>query len=614
MKSITSISEKININITLENGKIYYCINKNNNSIIKKSLLGIKIKNNVDLNWELIDTKEKSSKSSWNRVWGQSSAPVIDEYNEIIHSFSSETTGFSMNVIARCYNDGVALRYVFNEQAHDFIEIEEELTEYNFTDNYMLWYANNGMDNQSMNFGGVLLNEAEYATSPITIKQSDDCYICIHEADLYKYTSANFVRGNSENSLKIKTSSISSLPHKSPWRVILVCDNLNELITSNTIENLNPPCEIEDTSWIKPGKSMWDWRNHGAKYDDFTYGLNTESMKRYVDFAAENNIQYALIDGGWHPDGRDIKKVEPLVGVEGVDIEEICRYGTEKGVGIWLYINDEAFVYLDIDMILATYKSWGAVGIKHGFIGTRGQRRSEDTIKLAKKCAEYKLLYNPHEPERPWGMHRTYPNMVSTEFVNALYDGPEMPETNPTALTIIPFTNCLTAPVDRACGMFEMDTELERDKCHRKSLCTIASQVSQCITEFTGLLGLPDNPHAYNNKADLFEFIREMPPMTWDETKLLTGEIGEHVTIARRSGDAWFIGSQTNEQARTLEFNVDFLGDSEYHMTMYCDTENSHYIDNREEYKIVNSTVKNGDTVKMKLSSGGGCAMWIRRS
>ncbi len=613
MYSVTSKNGRLKAEIFLDGGQIYFVVSKDGEHILLPSKLGIVTKQTADIAWELKESKTTSHSSVWTRIWGQSSAPVIDEYNELTVAFIAQNTALEMKIVLRCYDDGMAIRYVFDKQPTDYINITKELTEYNFTDNYMLWFADNGLSEQKMNDGGQRINEVSKATTPITIKKSDNCYICLHEADLYRYEEAVFNVGQQPNSLAINTRSISALPHQSPWRLMLVCDSLNELITSSTIENLNPPSKLVDTSYIKTGKCMWDWRNHGAKYDDFTYGMNTESMKRYIDFAAENNIQYALIDGNWHPDARDIKKVNPIVGSEGVDIEEICRYGVEKGVGMWLYINDEAFVYLDIDMILATYKNWGAVGIKHGFIATRGQRRSEDTIRLADKCAQYGLMYNPHEPERPWGMHRTYPNMICTEFVNAQYDGPAMPETNPTALTIIPFTNCLTAPVDRACGMFDIDNELERDRCHRKSLSTIASQLSQCITEFTGLLVLPDNPHAYNKKQDLFEFIREMPPMTWDETKLLTGVIGEHVTIARRSGDAWFIGAQTNEYARKLSFEVDFLGEGEYQMTLYADADDSHYIHNREAYNITKTLVKNGDAVDMELACGGGCAIWIRK-
>lgn len=610
---ITSKNNKLEADIKIIDGEIFYFVNKKDIAIINQSKLGIKIKGIDKIYWNLDAVNSYEHCSTWKKVWGSSSNEIVNEYNENEYCFTANNTNLKMNILLRAYDDCIAVRYVFPEQETDYINIESDLTEFNLTGNYKLWFSDNGSPDQKINQGNIYVNEVETTMSPVTIKQSDDCYVCIHEADLYRYEEGVIVKGNTENGLAVKTCSISALPHQSPWRLILVCDNLNELVTTNSIENLNPACKIADTSFIKPGKCMWDWRNHGAKYDDYTYDMSTESMKRYIDFAAENNVQYALIDGNWHIEPRNTRKVMPMTSSEGVDIEEICRYGVEKDVKVCLYINDEAFVYLDLDMILATYKNWGAAGIKHGFMETRGQRRSADTARIAAKCAEYGLLYIPHEPERPWGLYVTYPNMVATEFINAQYDGPTRPEASPTSLCTYTYTNCLTSPVDRSPVMFDMDTELERERVHRKSMSTTGSQIAQAITLFTGFLTLCDNPNAYNNKAEMFEFIREMPNMTWDETKLLCGEIGEYVCLARRSGDAWFVGVQNNEDAKEISFNADFLEDGEYKMTIYGDDETAHYINNREAHKVTKTVVKKDQTVTLPLVPGGGAGIWIRK-
>lgn len=609
------INNDLDVELLEDKGGIFYRIQKKEQEVIGLSRIAVTLKGYPAFSWKKIGEKYDSHEDVWERIWGADSKPVKNQYNELTAIYQSETEKkIELQVIIRCFSDGVAIRYYIPEQEHiDYIHIEKDLVEFCMDGNYPVWFVDDGLyRGRAMNQGAVSVNTVSDAVSPITIKKAENCYICLHEADMWKYEEGIFSSGERRNSICCKSVSISATPVVSPWRVILICDNLNQLFQSATIENLNPANKIKDPFFVKPGKSMWDWRNHGATYGEYKYGLNTESMFRYIDFASKNRIQYLMIDGGWHADGRDMYKVNPLVSVKNMDMKAICSYGKKNGIGIWLYIDDEAFIYLDPEMILDTYKSWGGVGIKHGFLGSRGQRRCMDTIRMADLCAKRELMYDPHEPERPWGMHRTYPNMLTTEFINATYDGPDRPEATPTALTVIPFTNCLAAPVDRACAMFDINGELLRDHCRKKVLSTIVSQLAQSITFFTGLLVLLDNPHAYEKRMDLFEFIRQLPPMTWDESRVLDAEIGKYVCIGRRSNTSWFIGALTNEEERELTIPVNFLGPGNYLMTLYQDAADSHYLYNREAYEIRTVSVKNGDSISFRMAPGGGCAVWIR--
>jgi len=302
-------------------------------------------------------------------------------------------------------------------------------------------------------------------------------------------------------------------------------------------------------------------------------------------------------------------------------------------VGVWLYINDRALKKFDMDRTFSKYRDWGVKGIKHGFLGGGNQVKNEFSVEVLKKCAKYQIMYNLHEPNKPTGLVRTYPHYVSREYVNSMLDAPSRPPATPTELCVFPIVHNLAGPVDRSCGLFDMDQSIRRAKVHKQIPSTVVSQAAQCLIFPSGVLTLPDMPDAYNRKLDLFEFIKQLP-MTYDETKVLRMKIGQHITIARRTKDTWLVASLADESGGELELKLDFLKPgATYAATFYEDTAQSSYKfpgpwsriearkkkvpfkpvkTKRELYQVRKIEVKRGDTIKARIAPGGGHAMWIR--
>ena len=465
------------------------------------------------------------------------------------------------------------------------------------------------------------------------MRVAEDSYLSLHEATVVNSSDANIIVGKDKRTLSYASSCKQGTGTASPWRTIQIADAPGGLIESPLILNLNEPNKLADTSWIKPGVSLWDWRCHGGKADDgFEYGINTESYIRYIDFAHKHGLAYVLIDAEWY--GRETSpKSDPVTYEHEVDMPKITSYAKEKRVEIWLYINDIALKKFDMDRTFAQYQKWGIAGIKHGFLGGGNQTKNAFSVKVVQKCAEYEIMYNLHEPNKPTGITRTYPHYMSREYVNSMLDSATRPPATPTELCIFPIVHNLAGPVDRSCGLFDMDQSIARDKVHKQIPSTVVSQVAQCLVFPSGILTLPDMPDAYQRKIDLFEFIKQLP-MTYDETKVLEMEIGDHITMARRTDATWLVAALANEAGRQLDLKLDFLEEGvTYDVTLYEDTAESSYQypgawnkrdaakkkipfkpveTKRELYQIRKMTVKQGDTITAPIAPGGGHCMWIR--
>ena len=339
-----------------------------------------------------------------------------------------------------------------------------------------------------------------------------------------------------------------------------------------------------------------------------------------------------MIDAEWYGPENN-KKSDPVTYEHEVDMPKITSYAKEKGIGIWLYINDKALKGFDMDRTFSQYQKWGIVGIKHGFLGGGNQAKNAFSVKVLEKCAEYQIMYNLHEPNKPTGLARTYPHYVSNEYVNSMLDAANRVPATPSELSVYPVVHNLGGPVDRSCGLFDMDQSIARKKVHKQIPSTVVSQVGQCLVFNSGILTLPDMPDAYKRKIDLFEFIKQLP-MTYDETKVLDLEIGDNITMARRAKDTWFTAALADESGRKLELKLDFLkSDVTYDVTLYEDTEESHYKfpggwnkkdaaakkvpfkpveTKRELYQVRKMVLKKGDIVSADIAPGGGHCMWIR--
>jgi alpha-glucosidase len=418
------------------------------------------------------------------------------------------------------------------------------------------------------------------------------------------------VAGSSEVAVVSDPISMSNPPSATSWRLLQIADQAGDLITSQALINLSPKSRIEDTSWIKTGKSFWDWRVRGQQYKDHTYALDNESLRRMIDFAADNNMQYVMVDANWYGHEHKVES-DPFTEIDGLNIKGLINQANEKGIGFILYLNDKASVNHNLDKLFETWASWGSAGVKYGFLKMKGKEKVIKTLKIVELAAKHKLLINFHDgPIVPSGLRRTYPNWLTREAVHAQADGRET--FTPTGFVEMAHVNALAGPLDMSNGFFKLDGLKDNRKYVRSDVnSTVAGEVARSLIVYSGLIIFPDAPEEYLRKKDLFEFLEAMPA-TWDESKVLSSDINQYIITARRTVDDWFIGAAINEEGGNLPLKLDFLADNQrYQAKIYADAANTHYIKNREAYEIKTIEVKKGDFLQMKLAPGGGQAIWI---
>jgi len=375
---------------------------------------------------------------------------------------------------------------------------------------------------------------------------------------------------------------------------------------------LNEPCKIDDTSWIKPGRAFWDWRVWGYKAaDGFTYGLNTDSHLRFIDFAAENNIQYLLIDADWYGAEFD-ENSDPTTARKDVDIEKCMGYAKEKGVGVILYLNDVGAKKFGLERVLKKFSDWGAAGVKYGFMKGNMEEKVRYTRKVVELCAKNKLMVNFHDgPVPPSGDDRTWPNLITKEFCHSQADAHRsyFPET----IVTTAFVNMMAGPIDNCDGWFDFNNSINREKVFQEIPGTVAAEVAKLIVVYTGMNIMPDAPEEYLKKKDLFDCIRKMPSQ-FDSFEVIDGEIGKYIAVARQAGDDWFIGLLTNREARMFEFYLGFLPENNvYEITVYEDAASSHYLTDRESYRIRKTKGTRESNIHISLAPGGGTALHLRK-
>jgi len=609
--NLQSPDGKLNLSFILNNDVPTYTVKSHTRIVLAQSRLGLRFDQQQTGKYRATDHQYSEINNQYETIWWKNKH-VENHANEMT-VFLEEIAGrgLKINIIFRAYNDGIAFRYEIPDQPSfkDF-EILDDLTEFSFDDDYLWWSANGERDN----LGPVSLNilpESVYA--PMVLELSNHLYVGLHEAAIYDFANFKFKKSRM-NTLQCDlqgTSSGTTGMHSS-WRVIVIGQKPGDLLESNMLINLNPPCKIEDTSWIKAGRSMWDWRAWGYRTQDgFTYGLNTPSHKRFIDFAADNNIQYLLMDADWYGPEFD-ENSDPTKANKAIDIKENMRYAKEKGIGIILYLNDVGARKFGLERVLKQFHDWGAAGIKYGFMRASGQEKVLYTRKVVELCAKYKLMVNFHDnPIPPSGDERTWPNIMTREYCHSQADAKYsyFPETAVSSS----FINSMAGPIDMCNGWYAFEGAESRPKVFKFLPGTVAAENAKLIVVFSGISVLPDAPEAYLKKPDLFEFIKTMPTH-FDEFKVLGGEIERYISVARRSGKDWFVGSLTTREARTISLKLDFLDpNARYKATLYEDTKETHFLDNREAYRIRNIMVDSSTELSLYLAPGGGNAIRITR-
>ncbi|MCQ2065554.1 MAG: glycoside hydrolase family 97 protein [Bacteroidaceae bacterium] len=585
-------------------GTLQYSVSVDGKTIVDWSGLGYTLGSTSDGLAEFLvppARKPERKKEVWHPLWGKRST-VKAEFNEQIFAVGH---GADEYVLVRVYNDGAAFRLCTSTDG------VRENTEFNFAGDYTAWYYNG----ERHNIGPELLSDASGERLPLaTIKVSDDLYLALHEADLpYDGWPMRLLAEKGTTSLKIAPERISGFngTFKGAWRVLMVGKTPGELVDSHLLELLNPDAE-GDFSWVTPGVDLWDWRIDGAVWDGYRYGMNYDSWVRMVNFAAENGFRNLVLDANWY--GPEFEKdSDPTKGDKARDVQRIIKYGKEKGVGLWLYLNDVAGTNYPIEETLAQYEQWGAAGVKYGFMNGSPLEKNRHTQDITRLCAKHHLMVDYHDyPVHPFGQMRTWPNAVTREYCKAQLDGRQIFQ--PKTFVTSAFVNMVAGPVDMNNGFMELHQGRTTRKDNNQEVpTTVTGEIARTLITWSGATVIPDIPEYYRKYPRLLEFLAaEKQP--WQESITLQGEIGEYIVMARQNADGdWLVAAATDEESRTVSVPLDFLGRGRFLATVNTDADDTDYRTNRETFENTEMEVTRKSTIKLKLAPGGGACVLITR-
>lgn len=589
-------------------GSLSYAFLADGKMLIAPSPLGLDFGKDGDPAVTVTKVSGRQVSETWKPVWGKRST-VPDRYSETRLDLQGKGPFNALALVIRAYDDGIAYRYEVPATAKGQpVKGVMERSAFNFAGDYTAWSYNG----EHHNLGPDNLSAITGNRMPVmTIKADENSYLAVHEADL-RSGQPLLLKKSGPTAFRVATSVGTVAPgFASPWRVILFGRTPGVMVDSHLIELLNPP-PAGDFSWVKPGVAVWDWRIGGAKVDGFIYGMNYPSWIRMVDFAAENGIRYLVLDANWYgPEHQG--KSDPVKGDKAEDVKKLIAYGKTKGIGIWVYLNDVGGKRYPIEKTLKQYGDWGAAGVKYGFMRGSPEEKNAWTRKITELCAQNHLLCDFHDgPVHPYGQMRTFPNAVTREFCHAQLDARRVfiPKTFVTTV----FVNMLSGPIDMNNGMFDLrpggTTRIDNKQ---EVPSTLVSEAARTLIVFSGATIIPDVPEFYRKYPDLLAFLAAQQ-QPWQESKTLSGIIGEHIVMARQAANGtWLVGAATDESARELDIPLGFLGTGTYEATIIQDGDDAHYLTKRESLKCEKRQVKPTDTIHVKLAPGGGACLIFKK-
>jgi alpha-glucosidase len=605
-------------------GPLSYAVTFRGKPLIDDSALRLELEGQRPLGAEVRIARQTPSTvdETYHLVTGKASV-VRDHYNALrIDLEESGENRRNLSIEARAYDDAVAFRYVVPEQRpiREF-RLKKESTEFRISKdavtyalvlpNYRTMYESEYIKLNASAFANKNgLSNRVLIGLPLLMHVPGVAWMAITEADLRDYSSMYLVNPSPDWGGHWFESQLApgddpevvvsgSLPHHSAWRVLMVGEEPGRLIESNVITSLNPESAIKDPSWIHPGLTSWDWWS-GSIGADGKPAYTTETMKYYVDFAANSGFPYMLIDAGWSAPW-DITKMNGKV-----DVPEVVRYAASKNVKVWIWL---AYVDVDSQMEQAfpLYEKWGVAGLKIDFVERDDQRGINFYYRAAQTAAEHHLMLDFHGATKPTGLERTYPNVLGYEAVLGMEQSKAGMRDNPDHRLTIPFTRMLAGPMDYTPGGFDNVVESEFTARHVRPMVmgTRAQQLAMYVVYQAPFQMVSDTPKAYEDQPS-FAFIQHAPA-SWDETRVVSGEPGEYITIARRKGNEWFLGSMTNWTPRELEIPLTFLGSGRYTAEIYADADDAAQYP--KNVSIQRKTVDSSMRLSAKLAPGGGYAV-----
>ena len=610
-EALQSPGGKYNFVFEQKDGRLTYRLDYAAKQVIEEGELGVNIDNHLvesamgipvdnsyvwTLGMEVASVDRRSEDNTWKPVYGEY-AQIRDCYNEMtIHLLKGgkhqdgggtaydKRQQYLLDIIVRAYDEGVAIRYHFPEATNGlFMHINDDLTSFRFAPGAEAYHY--AWAQSHANTVKLLKSEAawkEEAERPLTLRLDNGLYAAIGEAAL-----SDFVRGklklkaNNELQMALFHPADIITAYDMPWRFIMVGEKAIDLINNKQmVLNLNAPCQIQDSSWIKPGKAFRVCR------------LDMKTCMEGVDFCVDRGLQYIELDAGWYgPEMKMSSSALKVLETRDIDMPKLCQYAKSKGIGVWVYVNQRA-LYQELDQLLPLYEKWGISGIKFGFVQIGSQEWTTWLHNAVKKCADHHIMVDIHDEYRPTGWSRTYPNLMTQEGIGG---NEEMPDAEHN--TILPFTRFLCGPADYTPCYF--NGRVKNTKAHQLAMPVVYYSPITFLYWY-------DLPNVYKGEKEL-DFWKHCPTV-WDESKALQGEIGEYIVQARRSGNEWFVGAMNGMQARDITLNTaDFLQKGKkYQVEIYNDNP---ALNTRTKVSTVVQTIKAGKILKLHLQPSGGAAL-----
>ena len=667
---------KLNVVLDSEGGPVYSLYYKGE-PVVEPSALGI-LMEEADLSngFRILDATNSTFDETWMPVWGEYEK-VRNHYNELTVTLSQPAKyDRTMIVRFRLFDDGLGFRYELPEQkTMNYLTVKDELTEFNLTGNHTLYCIPGDYDTNEFAYTTAAISEVREAMernlrkkgyeakatsftvqTPLMIKTTEGLYINIHEAALVDYSAMLLNVDDKEFNFsahltpdKLGKKGYLQLPLHTPWRTIMVSDDARSILASQLILNLNEPCKLEDTSWIKPQKFIgvwWEMFTGGGgtwAYSDYYkakpgitdyskltpnghHPANTEHVKEYIDFAAENGIDAVLVEGwneGWE-DWVSYRKDRQFLfdkPYPDFDVAVLHAYAKSKGVKIIMHHEtaaNAADYERQLDVAFQFMVDNGYNSVKTGYVGSiiprseyhSSQWMNNHYLYAIQKAAEYKICVNAHEAVRPTGLCRTYPNLIGNESARGTefepYDG-----NKPSHTTVLPFTRLIGGPMDYTPGIFDIYLNFMNHDNHGQIHSTLAKQLALYVTLYSPLQMAADLPENYEPHLDAFQFIKDVA-VDWDDSKYLEAEPGDYITVARKAKgtENWFVGGITDEHARTSAFVLDFLEPGkQYIATLYADAKDADFEKNATAYQIKKGIVTSKNKMNVKLARSGGFAL-----
>ncbi|MDR1115471.1 MAG: glycoside hydrolase family 97 protein [Tannerella sp.] len=603
--AIASPDGKYQMKVYDRDGKAYFSVDYEGIPIILESRLGINGNGEWADNLRVGESVATSADTLWKPVYGERSI-IRDRYSQCeITLADADNPRRRLRLIVRAYNEGVAFRYFF--PGNEYLHITREYTQYTLPEGTKAWHTARA---QSVYELLPLHDWPDESERPLLLELPQGLHVLLTEAGVVDYVRTKFVldAGKPNTVTGAMYGDVDDIaPYQTPWRVIMAAAKPGRLIENNDLLlNLNPPCEIENTWWIRPGKVMRE------------VTLTTEGGRALVDFAVRRNLQYIHFDAGWYgPEGSKssdatVVTIDPARGKDpdALNLKEVIEYARKHDVGVILYVNQRA-LYRQLDEILPLFRSWGVAGVKFGFVQVGSQFWTAWMHGAVRKCAEYGLMVDIHDEYRPTGFSRTYPNLMTQEGV---YGNEEFPDA--TNNVTLPFTRFTQGPADYTICYYrrKWDEDTRPDTAHglvnaRLLKTTAAHQLAIAVVYYSPLQFMYwyDKPSEIRDEPEL-EFFDRVPTV-WDDTKVLHGAPGRYVTIARRSGDDWFVGAMTNNDGRKLNIPLDFLTEGKTYVAhIYYDDPKSKV---RTKVSVKTQTVTGKSVLEAVMSPSGGQAIWI---